>query len=139
MTERQAGLNWVNLFAQNLEDLPAFYSGLFGFEEIDYMRNAVFRGFATGGSAIGFMAPEVYEYLGLEQYQQTAGAPFLLNFETGSEQQVEDLVEAAVALGARLVKKPYETGYGWYQAVLTDPEDNVFRINHILRPVPVST
>jgi hypothetical protein len=28
-----------------------------------------------------------------------------------------------------LVKAPYQTYYHWYQAVLLDPEQNVFRIN----------
>jgi len=41
-------------------------------------------------------------------------------------------VPIAVAMGARLIKAPYETYYHWYQAVLLDPEDNVFRINHML-------
>ena len=72
----------------------------------------------------------------LENYQQTQGASFLLNFETGSCEEVDQLVVQAVSSGARLVKDSYETSYGWYQAVLTDPEGNVFRINHILTPVP---
>jgi hypothetical protein len=41
-------------------------------------------------------------------------------------------VPLAVAKGATLVKPPYKTYYNWYQAVLLDPEGNVFRINHML-------
>jgi hypothetical protein len=37
-----------------------------------------------------------------------------------------------VAAGARLVKAPYRTYYNWYQAVLLDPEQNVFRINFMM-------
>ena len=33
---------------------------------------------------------------------------------------------------ATVVKPPYVTYYNWYQAVLLDPEGNVFRINHML-------
>ncbi|MGF7235587.1 MAG: VOC family protein [Frankia sp.] len=131
--ERQNSvLNWVNVFSRNLEDLPRFYAEVFGFTEIDYMRNSVFRGFSTGGSALGFLAPDVYSILELEDYSSTSGAGFLLNFETESSERVHELVETAVAAGARVVKQPYETSYGWYQSVLMDPEENVFRINHIL-------
>ena len=38
----------------------------------------------------------------------------------------------AVSYGARLIKEPYQTYYNWYQSVLFDPEDNVFRINKML-------
>ena len=38
----------------------------------------------------------------------------------------------AVEHGAALVKPAYRTYYDWYQAVLLDPEQNVFRINHVL-------
>ncbi|PYD84206.1 glyoxalase, partial [Pseudomonas syringae pv. pisi] len=42
------------------------------------------------------------------------------------------LVPVAVAQGAKLIKEPYLTYYNWYQAVLLDPEHNVFRINVML-------
>ncbi|WP_365983831.1 hypothetical protein [Marinobacter sp.] len=32
----------------------------------------------------------------------------------------------------QIVKEPYTTYYNWYQAVLLDPEGNVFRINHMM-------
>ena len=34
--------------------------------------------------------------------------------------------------GLPLVKPPYVTYYHWYQAVLLDPEGNVFRINFMM-------
>ena len=39
------------------------------------------------------------------------------------------LTDAAVKMGATLVKAPFTTYYGWYQSVLLDPEGNAFRIN----------
>lgn len=70
--------------------------------------------------------------LHLQTLSDVQGAGFLLNFETGSRKEVHKLIDAAVSSGATLVKEPYETSYGWYQAVLTDPEGNIFRVNHIL-------
>ncbi|CJL68841.1 Glyoxalase-like domain [Streptococcus pneumoniae] len=99
-------LSYVNVFARDIEALSGFYRELFGFRNIPEIASPIFRGLDTGKSCIGFNAPEAYELLQLDAF--------------------------ADALGARLIKAPYETYYHWYQAVLLDPEDNVFRINHML-------
>jgi predicted enzyme related to lactoylglutathione lyase len=131
VSDTRAVLNWVNVFTENLEDLPRFYAELFSLVEVEEMRNDVFRGFATGASGLGFLAPDVYGLLKLDALAETLGAKFMLNFEAGSRAEVHALIEQATAVGATLVKPPYETAYGWYQTVLTDPEGNVFRINKI--------
>lgn len=122
-------LSYVNVFATDIEALSGFYAQLFGFEEILAIRSPIFRGLATGKSCIGFNAPEAYELLGLEQFAGGTGAKFLLNIDVASQAEVDRLVPLAVASGATLVKAPYQTYYNWYQAVLLDPEQNIFRIN----------
>jgi hypothetical protein len=122
-------LSYVNLFARDIEALSGFYAQLFGFEEIPAIRSPIFRGLDTGKSCIGFNAPEAYELLGLEQFAGSTGARFLLNIDVASQAEVDRLVPLAVASGATLVKAPYQTYYNWYQAVLLDPEQNIFRIN----------
>jgi predicted enzyme related to lactoylglutathione lyase len=127
-----ASLPWVNVFVDDLDTLPAFYMDVFGFTEIDAMRNAVFRGVATGRSNIGFMAPEVYGILNLEAHAEHTGVRFLLNIDVSSTDAVDELTGVAVERGATLVKAPTMTSYGWYQAALLDPEGNVFRINTVV-------
>jgi predicted lactoylglutathione lyase len=122
-------LSYVNVFAQDIEALSGFYAQLFGFEEIQAIRSPIFRGLDTGKSCIGFNAPEAYQLLGLEQFAGSTGAKFLLNIDVASQAEVDRLVPLAVARGATLVKAPYQTYYNWYQAVLLDPEQNIFRIN----------
>jgi predicted lactoylglutathione lyase len=122
-------LSYVNLFARDIEALSGFYAQLFGFEEIHAIRSPIFRGLDTGKSCIGFNAPEAYELLGLGQFAGSTGARFLLNIDVASQAEVDRLVPLAVASGATLVKAPYQTYYNWYQAVLLDPEQNIFRIN----------
>jgi predicted lactoylglutathione lyase len=122
-------LSYVNVFAQDIEALSGFYVQLFGFEEIQAIRSPIFRGLDTGKSCIGFNAPEAYQLLGLEQFAGSTGAKFLLNIDVASQAEVDRLVPLAVASGATLVKAPYQTYYNWYQAVLLDPEQNIFRIN----------
>lgn len=125
-------LSYVNVFARDIEALSGFYRDLFGFEEIPEIRSPIFRGLSTGRSCIGFNALDAYELLKLEDYSQTSGCSFLLNIDVESQEAVDRMVPQAQAAGAKLIKAPYTTYYNWYQAVLLDPEDNVFRINYMM-------
>jgi predicted lactoylglutathione lyase len=125
-------LSYVNVFARDVVALSGFYASLFGFKEIEAIRSPIFRGLDTGKSAIGFNAPDAYKLLGLDELPESRGVKFLLNIDVASQAEVDRLVPLAVAAGARLVKAPYRTYYNWYQAVLLDPEQNVFRINFMM-------
>jgi predicted enzyme related to lactoylglutathione lyase len=127
-----ARLSYVNVFAQDIEALSGFYRGVFGFPEIEAIRSPIFRGIDAGGACIGFNAQDAYALLGLADHASPTGVKFLLNIDVDSMAEVDRLTPVAVAAGATLVKPPYRTYYGWYQAVLLDPEQNVFRINHML-------
>jgi uncharacterized glyoxalase superfamily protein PhnB len=127
-----AHLSYVNVFAKDVVALSGFYMDVFGFTEIEAIRSPIFRGIDTGQSAIGFNAPDAYELLGLADKSQVSGVKFLLNIDVDSMAEVDRLVPLAEARGATKIKAPYRTYYDWYQAVLLDPEGNVFRINHML-------
>ncbi|WP_028223127.1 VOC family protein [Paraburkholderia oxyphila] len=127
-----AHLSYVNIFARDIVALSNFYQQVFGFQEIESIRSPIFRGVDTRKSCIGFNAPEAYELLQLSQFSETRGVKFLLNFDVDTKEAVDELVPVALAAGATLLKAPYETYYHWYQAVLLDPEGNVFRINNVL-------
>ena len=60
-------------------------------------------------------------------------ADTMLTFDTPNPDDVEALVGVACQHGAKLVKPPYRTYYNTLQAVLLDPEGNIFRINHVLK------
>ncbi|MEE4733766.1 glyoxalase [Pseudomonas alliivorans] len=122
-------LSYVNVFAQDIVRLSTFYSELFGFPEIETIRSPIFRGLDTGQSSIGFNALDAYELLGLNEFAGSSGCKFLLNIDVSEQAEVDRLVPLAVEQGATLIKAPYLTYYNWYQAVLLDPERNVFRIN----------
>lgn len=127
-----AHLSYVNVFTRDLHALPDFYKEVFGFTEIEAIRSPIFRGLDTGRSCLGFNAQEAYELLYLGEHADTRGVKFLLNIDVDSVDDVDRMVPLAVARGATLVKAPYKTYYNWYQAVLFDPEGNVFRINRML-------
>ncbi|PZP22712.1 VOC family protein [Pseudomonas kuykendallii] len=127
-----ATLSYVNVFARDVVALSGFYQKVFGFAEIEAIRSPIFRGLDTGKSCIGFNAPDAYELLGLADQAETRGIKFLLNIDVDSQADVDLRVPLALEAGATLIKAPYTTYYNWYQAVLLDPEGNVFRINFML-------
>ncbi len=127
-----AHLSYVNVFTRDLQALPDFYKAVFGFTEIEAIRSPIFRGLDTGKSSLGFNAQDAYGLLLLSEHADTRGVKFLLNIDVDSVDDVDRMVPQAIARGATLVKAPYKTYYNWYQAVLFDPEGNVFRINHML-------
>lgn len=127
-----AHLSYVNVFARDVVALSGFYQQVFGFPEIEAIRSPIFRGLDTGRSSLGFNALDAYELLHLSEFSDTRGVKFLLNIDVDNREEVDRQVPVALAAGATLVKAPYETYYHWYQAVLLDPEGNVFRINYML-------
>jgi len=128
-----ATLSYVNVFAKDVVALSGFYQRVFGFAEIEAIRSPIFRGLDTGKSSIGFNAHDAYALLQLgEGADDVRGDSFLLNIDVESQAEVDRMVPVALAAGATLIKAPYETYYHWYQAVLRDPEGNVFRINYMI-------
>ena len=125
-------MTYVNIFTKDIKKLSKFYTDVFDFEEDKRFRNDIFRGIRTSKTFIGFNSLEAYELLDLQDKANTTGAKFFLNFNTRSMAEVDRLVSRAIKRGAKLVKGPYRTYYNWYQAVLLDPEDNLFRINKTL-------
>ncbi|MGY8809651.1 MAG: VOC family protein [Pseudomonadales bacterium] len=125
-------LSYVNVFARDIEALSGFYQRIFAFPEVEAIRSPIFRGLDAGTCCIGFNAPDAYDLLHLAEYADTSGCKFLLNIDVDNPEDVDRMVPVACEAGATLIKPPYTTYYNWYQAVLLDPEGNVFRINHML-------
>lgn len=129
----RARLAYVNLFARDIERLSGFYLTLFGFSEIVGHRSPIYRCVDAGGIELGFNASKAYELLELSRRQPEAPVSPVtayFTFEVASVELVDQLAARAVELGGAIVKPPYSTYYNAHQVVLTDPEQNVFRINH---------
>ena len=133
-------LSSINLFARDLDGLVGFYAGLFGLEEKLEQRGPIYRALDGGGVAkgvaIGFNAVDAYRLLNLESFPPPAGVRAMLTFEVADQQAVEQLSGEAEGRGATIVKAPFDTAYGSRQAVLLDPEGNVFRINAFQSAAP---
>jgi predicted enzyme related to lactoylglutathione lyase len=120
----------ISLIAIDIEALARFYSTLLGLPARMDQHSPVFRGLQCGDVMLGFSAPEVTAILGIDD--RPAGRGAFATFELPSVDALHASTDGAIRLGAQLLRAPYETYYGSLQAVLADPEGNVFRLNHRL-------
>jgi hypothetical protein len=136
MTAASPRLVYVNVFARDIDTLSAFYAALFGFREIEGHRSPIYRCLDAGGIELGFNAAKALELLslGARAFRDGEPAPVSVYFtvELGSEDAIDRAATRCERLGGRIVKAPYQTYYNARQAVLEDPESNVFRVNHRL-------
>ena len=124
---------WFNLFCRDIEAQLQFYQALLQLPEAARTRSPIYRAVETEHFQLGFNAPEAYTLLGLADRERSAGsadpvtgyATFMLD----SPEAVTAASAMAVQLGGHMVKPPYATYYGQWQAVLADPEDHVFRLS----------
>ncbi|WP_300298687.1 VOC family protein [Ferrovibrio sp.] len=129
-----ARLAYVNLFARDIVAQAAFYTALFGFTEIQAHRSPIYRCLDANGTELGFNAPEAYDLLALQSRRPPDDQPLPLGsyftIELDSEAAIDRAVAGCRRLGGSVLKEPYLTYYNAWQAVLADPEGNVFRVNH---------
>jgi predicted enzyme related to lactoylglutathione lyase len=127
---------YVNLLAHDIAALARFYAELFGFPEIVAHRSPIYRCLDGGAVELGFNADQAYDLLGIGDRRPAGAAPVraYLTIEVGSPEAVAAAAAAAAAQGGRVIKPPYQTYYNACQAVLEDPEGNVFRVNHRIGP-----
>lgn len=124
------GISLASFISADFVGLFEFYSRTFDLPEVEDLRSGIFRGADADGTTIGFSAPVVYEMLHIQQWADARGTTQYLTFECATDEEVTERTQTALANGATLLHDPYETYYGAWQSVLSDPDGNVFRINH---------
>lgn len=128
---------WFNLLCQNIEAQLQFYQALLQLTEAPGTRSDIYRAVETEHFQLGFNAPEAYALLGLANRQPGAALPLprgvtgYPTFMLDTPGAVEAASAQVEALGGKVIKPPYATYYGQWQAVLADPEDNVFRVSAV--------
>ncbi|HEY0269552.1 MAG TPA: VOC family protein [Sphingomonas sp.] len=121
-------LGYVTFLARDVAALATFYIEGLGLEEVMASRDARYREVKAGGCMIGFATEAVRLLVNLPEEPAT-GTRALLTFDVGGVAAVAPAVARAVAAGAMLVRGAMDTQFGQHQAVLRDPEDNVFRLS----------
>ncbi len=111
-------LNSVMIGTKQLKTLSAFYEKVLG-KPADMVDNE--NGFF--GWQIGSAFLSVLEHSEMGGNTKDPGR-VILNFETA---QVKEEFERIKAVGAKVIKEPYEMGQGWI-ATLADPDGNYFQL-----------
>jgi len=111
-------LNSIMLGTMQAKAMVAFYEGVIGKPPDMVDRDSGFYGWQVGNA-----------YLSVLEHSEMAGKTkdpgrVLINFETA---QVKEEFERIKALGAAVVRAPYQMGNGWL-ATLADPDGNYFQL-----------
>jgi len=111
-------LNSIMLGTMQAKAMVSFYEGVLGKPPDMVDRENGFYGWQAGNS-----------YFSVLEHSQMAGKTkdpgrVLINFETA---QVKEEFERIKALGAEVVRAPYQMGSGWL-ATLADPDGNYFQL-----------
>lgn len=125
---------FFNLFCKDIESQMTFYKDLLGLPELTQKRSPIYRALDAGTSELGFNAQDAYALLGLTDRQPSSATlpPSLTGYATfmlESAQDVDIITQKTATLMGSVLKGPYKTYYNEWQAVLCDPEKNVFRIS----------
>ncbi|OZC33575.1 VOC family protein [Gordonia polyisoprenivorans] len=129
MNSAKVTLSFVTLVCTDIDTVSDFYANLFRLQHVTELEGDYFRALRLGDTILGFNTPIAYDLLNLPPSDLAASAPAFWTFEADSEATVDELAATAVAAGATYLKQPFRTYYNAWQAVLLDPEANVFRIN----------
>lgn len=132
---------WFNLLCRDMQAQFDFYRAVLGLPEAKASRSPIYRALETPDFQFGFNAAPAYGLLGLADRQPAADervpvvayATLMLD----GPGAVDAAVQAAQHASGRVVKAPYATYYGQWQAVLADPEDNIFRVSAIGLPAGI--
>ena len=124
---------YYSLFCQDMNAQLSYYLLLLGMPEAVTHRSPIYRCIQATTFEFGFHAAPAYALLGVADRKpephQTSSVKAYATFMLGSCAEVDSLSTKAAALGGRIIKAPYPTYYSQWQAVLVDPENNMFRLN----------
>jgi predicted enzyme related to lactoylglutathione lyase len=124
---------FFNLFCHDVDSQLAFYQSLLGLAEHQASHSPIYRSLHTEDFHIGFHAQPAYALLNLAdrapRHEGTAPVTGYATFMLESPAAVDAATARVVELGGRVVKGPYPTYYGQWQAVVCDPELHVFRLS----------
>lgn len=123
---------YFNVFCRDIQAQCRFYGAVLGLPEHEALRSPIYRALQGTGFELGFNAWPAYELLGLRERAPAAGKtapvtgyPTLMLPDPAA---VDQAAQRTAAHGGQVLQGPFATYYGQWQAVLCDPESQVFRV-----------
>ena len=127
MTEIPARLSIVTLGARNMDVLRSFYRSL-GWPELPIGDNS-WTGFLLGGVVLGlFPMSDLTAEAAPDSPAPTGWSGVTLACTVNTQDEVDDVFEAAVAAGATPVAAASDRSWGGRSAFIADPEGNRWEI-----------
>ncbi|MEA2907948.1 MAG: uncharacterized protein QOJ15_29 [Bradyrhizobium sp.] len=129
-----ARLTMITLGVSNMRASIAFYEAL-GFTRKFKATGEAVAFFETGGTAIGLFP---WDQLALDVTLPAAPRPqafrgMTLAWNCRTTQEVDAVLDFAVAKGASLLKPPHTTDYGGYSGYFADPDNHPWEV--VVAPV----
>lgn len=122
--QRQPHLAYVVLYSSDVEELADFYEGVFGFNR-RYESGATIE-LLAGTMVLGITDEhELMETVGLDTLPRPHESR---SSQTILVEDVDRCFEAAIALGARAIKEPYDTEWGMRSCWVRDPAGHLLEI-----------
>lgn len=122
----------ANVFCRDVAAQATFYARLLGIAEIAAHRSPIYRGLSVGGAEFGLNAMPAYALLGIEARRPAADAMPVTTawptFVVDTPGEVDAAIDGVEGLGGTVLKRPFATYYGQWQALAADPEGNAFRL-----------
>lgn len=121
-------ISMITLAVRDLATAIRFYEHGLGFPRMESPPEVAF--FTLSGSWLGLY--------GRESLAEDAGVPvegngfegFTLAHNVDSEQEVDAVIDQALAAGAALVKKPQKVFWGGYSGYFRDPDGHLWEVAH---------
>jgi predicted enzyme related to lactoylglutathione lyase len=132
----------VHILCRDAVAQCAFYAAVLGGEELVAHRSPIYRAVGAGGATVGLNAEPAYTLLGLAGRRPAADAPpattVYPTFVLDGPDAVDAALARAEAAGGTVLKRPFATYYGQWQALAADPEGNALRFASTALPAGVA-
>ena len=122
----------IAIWSKDIERLKAFYERYFGatpgekYSNSNKSFSSYFLSFESGARLELMHMPAIPESLDSKENQFTGYIHIAVS--TGSKEKVDQLTAQLKTDGYKIMDVPRYTGYGYYESVVLDPDDNRIEI-----------
>lgn len=121
-------ISMITLGVNDLQRSVQFYELGLGFPRMDSPPEVAF--FTLNGTWLGLYGRDALAEDALVDPASVGFAGFTLSHNVGTQQEVDQIMDQAVSLGAVVTKPAKETDWGGYAGYFSDPDGFLWEIAH---------
>lgn len=127
MGNMEPRINVITLGVQDLKTSTAFYRDGLGWTTLEEEGIT----FVKLNNIVLGLYPQNKLMEDAQQTEPNSGAPtFTLAYNTANEKEVDEIIDSAIAAGAKHVKKPQKVFWGGYSGYFADPDGHLWEVAH---------